>query len=159
MGPGAASAALQLRRRRGWMREASSPRAPAPLLELRSQAAKTTQVSESAARNKRIGWAQGRARARAYPRSGGRWRTWASSARLMASSPCSARFRIWLLRGFVLGGEAASRRRAWTPCVSRWRDETRAMRMGRVKRAGRTIRRLAQCRSGPAARSNPAYTF
>ena len=44
------------------MREASSPRAPAPLLELRSQAAKTTQVSESAARKKRIGWAQGRAR-------------------------------------------------------------------------------------------------
>ena len=58
----------------------------------------------------------GQSAARAYARSGGRWRTWASSARLMASSPCSPRFRIWVEK------PPADGVRGRVTCASRWRD-------------------------------------
>jgi hypothetical protein len=135
VGPAAASAALQLRRRRGWMRQASSPRAPAPLLELRSQAAKTTQVSESAARKKANWLCTGQSVARAYARSGGRWRTWASSARLMTSSPCSAPFRIWL-RNFV------------------WVEKPQAGRNRVLRRPDETRRGAWAALNGPGGRRN-----
>jgi hypothetical protein len=110
--PPAASAALQLRRRRGRMQDANAPpRAPTPVLTLKSQTA-NTELSVPAARSEAV-------RVQRYPLRGLREVRRAvedvgeERATHGGGVACAAPLRIWL-RCFWVEREAASGRRART---------------------------------------------
>jgi hypothetical protein len=157
----AASAALQLRRRRGRMQDANAPpRAPTPVLTLKSQTA-NTEFSVPAARSEVV-------RVQRYPLRGLREVRRAvedvgeERATHGGGVACAAPLRIWL-RCFWVDGERSRKRKADGVCGRSlgWRLQGGAgasgCGLGRKKRAG--IKLKSQQGQDPAQPSPARQTF